>query len=108
MSRRKQFVPANGSHGDWFIGKFCENCKHDINENCSILAKSYRVWPKGVKEWIYDKDDQPMCTEYVNRKEPHDEHCPCRDCVTVREKLKSWNKMFTPQPTTRADAQRDE
>mgnify|MGYP001571152655 FL=1 len=72
--RKKKYCPSNGSEGEWFINKWCCNCKRDqkflagkSEKGCQILSDtfSYNVGDPGYpNQWIYDKDGQPCCTAF--------------------------------------------
>ena len=69
----KKYQPSNGSEGDWFCHKFCFNCIHcdpdpEGEKQCDILYRSlcYSVdEPEYPKEWCYDEDGKPHCTDWV-------------------------------------------
>ncbi len=74
MSR--PFRPSSGSMGEWFESKFCAICERDIEvrknadyeKGCQIYANvlfleiDHAEYPK---EWIYDDDDEPVCTAFI-------------------------------------------
>jgi len=63
----KNWFPSNGGEGEWFRGKYCENCIHDNMEkgkDCEMLFRSF-VEDGGIDEWQYGKDGKPICTEFV-------------------------------------------
>ena len=72
---KKLYRPSNGSEGDWFINKYCNNCIHgkyehtgDIQDKpCDILSSSFCYGiedEKYPKEWQYDENNKPCCTNY--------------------------------------------
>lgn len=71
MSRKYQ--PSNGTEGEWFIDKHCMQCIHcdpdpDGEKQCEILCATfvYNVSePEYPKEWTYDENENPTCTEWV-------------------------------------------
>lgn len=72
-SRNKKFKPSNGTEGDMFISMWCDECVHDANDTlatCDILLLSM-VWgtedPEYPKEWTFDDDGQPICTNFNER-----------------------------------------
>lgn len=71
----KPYRPSNGSEGECFIGKFCENCIHEKfihtqnmdDKKCNILTHSMCFGTDDAeypKEWMYDENDRPTCTNY--------------------------------------------
>jgi hypothetical protein len=65
-----QFYPSNGTEGEIFISKWCENCKRDpasrnseAKTQCAILTNS--LIGKQPKQWIY-QDEKPVCTSFVD------------------------------------------
>lgn len=72
MSSRK-YRPSNGTEGMWFEDKFCMNCINcDPNpegkKQCKIMMRAFMYdinEDKYPKEWIYDENDKPTCTEWV-------------------------------------------
>lgn len=75
MSEPRPFRPSNGSHGEWFITKFCVNCDregylrtgNDRGLKCEILTASmiHKIDDPGYpKEWIEDGGG-PRCTAFV-------------------------------------------
>lgn len=72
--RIEPYRPSNGTEGEGFIGKWCENCTRDIqaqrHENyekgCPILAASFRfhIGEEGYpKEWQWI-ENSPVCTAF--------------------------------------------
>lgn len=72
----KLYRPSNGTEGECFICRFCENCIHgkyehthkDEDNPCDILSASLAFDtsdPNYPKQWIYDDDNKPICTEWV-------------------------------------------
>lgn len=74
----ERYQPCNGSEGEFFIGMWCEDCARDKVMNgeatqeqadadpslyCQILNDSFVG--DGVAQWVYGKDGQPCCTEFV-------------------------------------------
>lgn len=65
--------PSNGTEGMCFTESFCERCIHEKfmhthNENdrkCPIFTESILKWPEGPKEWQYDENDHPTCTNHT-------------------------------------------
>jgi len=72
----KPYRPSNGTEGALFMGRFCDQCTednlNDIGEGgCKIilLSMSFDVDESGYpKEWVYDKDGQPICTAWKQRE----------------------------------------
>jgi len=68
--KERKYRPSNGTEGRIFMGQFCENCIHDKNQDCKILAYSmaFDVDEKEYpKEWIYDKKGNSICTSYEEK-----------------------------------------
>lgn len=74
------FSPANGAEGECFARQFCERCERDQafwedpcpENSCSIAAVGTAFFPgdpEYPKEWIYDKDEIPICTAFRPAKE---------------------------------------
>jgi hypothetical protein len=68
------YRPANGSEGDWFMGKFCEKCSHFSSEGfCQIIDASmaFEIEDEDYpKEWIQDDDyKNPRCTKFSKKGE---------------------------------------
>src|SRR5688572_20466673 len=71
----EKYRPSNGSEGCWFMGKFCENCKHekfshtqkDGDKQCDILNRTMMHDvddPEYPSEWTYTEVDTPTCTAF--------------------------------------------
>jgi len=68
------FRPSNGTEGDIFEAAFCSKCAHDWKGRqsqtggCQILGRALifdvqdEEYP--TKEWVFDKDGWPICTEF--------------------------------------------
>lgn len=54
------YLPTNGTEGLGFIECWCSRCARDENEDCEILAASFRG---PVKQWVCDQDG-PLCTAF--------------------------------------------
>ncbi|WP_109438388.1 hypothetical protein [Aquimarina sp. AU119] len=89
MKPVKKYQPSNGTEGMYFTDKFCMNCLHcDPNpegkKQCQILcnAMAYHFTDSGYpKEWIYDENDNPICTswqkwDWDNNGDPDDPDNP--------------------------------
>lgn len=67
------YQPSNGTEGDWFMARFCEQCVKDKPQGkCGILfrAMTLDVDEKGYpKQWCYDANGKPTCTAF--RSEPY-------------------------------------
>lgn len=62
----EKYRPCNGSEGEWFRRKFCEQCQHDIQMNCQILVRTLmndKDDPDYPTEWIKDENG-PRCTAF--------------------------------------------
>ncbi len=70
----KPYRPSNGSEGEWFMGRYCENCHFDQKyqrtqdgkHGCKIIVYSFAYdigHPKYPKEWVEDENG-PRCTKY--------------------------------------------
>ena len=72
------YRPSNGTEGLVFQDHFCVRCIYDGDEGrvakyCDILSRTmiYEIEdPEYPREWIYDKDGQPICTAF--EESPHD------------------------------------
>lgn len=79
----KKYRPSNGNEGCWFDDKFCENCKHDaayrraieknlsFKEGCKTLMYAFCLdidHKKYPKQWIHDKEDNPTCTRFKDKR----------------------------------------
>lgn len=69
----KKYRPSNGTEGDYFMSKFCYQCIHDNPDynakspRCEImtLTMCLSVDDKDYpKEWTYDENGKPICTEW--------------------------------------------
>ena len=71
----KPYRPSNGSEGEMFSDRYCDDCKRDAGFQetqdealgCPIIAASmaFDVGDEGYpKEWIYGDDGQPTCTVF--------------------------------------------
>jgi hypothetical protein len=79
----KKYRPSNSDEGMWFESKFCQRCIHEKylhtqqkgDAQCEIFNKAF--WEGYVDEWIYDENDNPICTAWVTwdwRKDDDDEN----------------------------------
>lgn len=68
----KPYRPSNGTEGDSFMARFCENCdRFDNDEPCMILGATmaYHIDdPEYPKEWIEDEYGV-RCTAYIDNGE---------------------------------------
>lgn len=76
----EKYRPSNGTEGAAFISAWCCDCERDKNEDCQILAATFRydvTDPDYPKEWQCGKDG-PCCTAWHPLGEPlplpRDEH----------------------------------
>lgn len=68
----KPYRPSNVTEGMYFIEEYCMNCLHcgpDPNgkKQCDILCASmcFNINEPGYpKEWVYDENDNPCCTNW--------------------------------------------
>jgi hypothetical protein len=65
-----QYYPSNGTEGEGFISKWCENCKRDpasrnveAKTMCRIFNNS--LLGKQPKQWIY-QNGIPTCTSFLD------------------------------------------
>lgn len=76
----KPYRPSNGTEGDMFTSKWCEQCsKHDFDNDdgpvCGILfgmLNNYHDDPAYPKQICLDENGTPQCTEFeaqVEQKE---------------------------------------
>jgi hypothetical protein len=69
----KKYRPSNGTEGMAFCEHFCERCIHEnpsqeSKRKCDILTATmlYDVnEEKYPKEWTYDENGSPTCTNWV-------------------------------------------
>lgn len=61
------YMPSNGSEGDAFMARWCENCANDKDDTCDILTLA--MCESTVEQWIY-KDGKPCCTAYRSEEKP--------------------------------------
>lgn len=60
------YRPSNGTEGECFMGKFCERCRRDINQDCPIIAATMAFDisdPEYPGEWVEDESG-PRCTAF--------------------------------------------
>lgn len=65
----ERYRPSNGSEGDWFMGKFCERCTRDADEDkpCMIQGNALAFGiddPDYPKEWVIGPQG-PTCTAFT-------------------------------------------
>jgi hypothetical protein len=68
------YRPSNGSEGDYFQAKWCDDCQHcgDVGlgawgckKEIDLMSMAYEIGEPGYPpEWIYGPDGQPMCTAH--------------------------------------------
>lgn len=71
MSEKRKYRPANGTEGMIFMENWCDWCKHNENEDCEILGKTFMYYeddPDYPMQWIYDENDNPICTKFLRRE----------------------------------------
>lgn len=62
----KPYRPANGTEGDIFMSRWCDQCQFETDEtDCNILTLTYCT--DSVPEWIY-QDNKPLCTAFMRRE----------------------------------------
>jgi hypothetical protein len=69
----EQWEPSNGTEGEIFIGGNCAECERDREEDCEVLAASFRG---EAIEWREFPDGQVKCVLFVDRGERIPERCP--------------------------------
>ena len=80
-SMAEKYRPSNGTEGECFQSKWCNNCIHDdfkAEKFCSILGDTlaYDIDdPKYPKEWISDEKG-PRCTNFAETLDAEKYHCP--------------------------------
>ncbi len=72
--RSEPYRPCNGDEGEWFMGKWCDNCHHDAafqgddsKPGCEIILgvmTNSPTDPNYPTEWVYDPNGHPICTKY--------------------------------------------
>lgn len=63
------YRPPNGTEGMMFTGRWCDNCRRDINMNCPIVADTMVFDiddPEYPTEWRYCLD-VPVCIKFIDR-----------------------------------------
>ncbi|WP_426789179.1 hypothetical protein [Achromobacter xylosoxidans] len=58
----EQWTPSNGTVGHSFIAEVCDVCERDQDEDCDILARSFRG---EAVEWRRTKEEGCFCMAYV-------------------------------------------
>jgi len=90
MSTEK-YQPSNGTDGDIFRARFCDQCAHenlgdDADEDpCEILGRTfaYSIDHKNYpSEWTYDENGEPTCTRFL-----HDSETPNHRCTKTKDFL---------------------
>lgn len=69
----EQWKPSNGTVGYSFVAGVCGSCERDRDEDCAILARSFRG---EAVEWRRTDEDGCFCMAYVPRGEAAPE-LPC-------------------------------
>lgn len=67
-SAGESYRPSNGTEGHYFREWYCDRCKHDVNSDCLIYARSLAYSEKDAeypKEWVINADGQPTCTAFA-------------------------------------------
>lgn len=62
----EQWKPSNGTVGYSFVADVCGNCERDRDEDCDILARSFRG---EAIEWRRTEERGCFCLAYVPRGE---------------------------------------
>ena len=65
----KKYRPSSGTEGMHFTDKFCEQCKNadDDFAGCQISDRTmfFNIDDERYpKEWTYNSDGEPTCTEF--------------------------------------------
>lgn len=68
----EKYRPSNGTEGEAFTSTYCMNCFHcDPNpegeKQCEIMMRTFLYYtndPEYPKEWIYDENNNPICTAW--------------------------------------------
>ncbi|WP_241120642.1 hypothetical protein [Achromobacter xylosoxidans] len=58
----EQWKPSNGTVGYSFVSDACGTCERDHDEDCDILARSFRG---DAVEWRRTEEDGCFCMAYV-------------------------------------------
>lgn len=58
----EQWKPSNGTVGHSFVSNVCGTCERDHDEDCDILARSFRG---EAVEWRRTKENGCFCMAYV-------------------------------------------
>ena len=75
VAKTEKYRPSNGTEGEWFQAKFCENCTKDSEARpCRILGYTmiFDVDDKDYpKQWVKDVGAEwpgnPRCTAFSDR-----------------------------------------
>lgn len=77
----EKYRPSNGSEGEMFAARWCEQCEADrayrdgTGESCEIIARTMVFDTDEAdypREWQYDATGQPCCTAFVAAVERSD------------------------------------
>lgn len=74
MSDNKKYRPSSGGEGDWFMRKFCYQCRNferRVDQYCKIIPATMFVEiddPNYPPEWIYDNNRSPVCTKFSDKR----------------------------------------
>lgn len=90
----KSYCPSNGSEGIAFEDGFCNRCRSEASfrktqhgGGCKIhlMALAFGTGdPQYPAEWIYDDNDNPTCTAFVDEK-----YIPAANDIARRERLET-------------------
>ena len=100
MKEPRKYQPSNGCEGMWFTETYCMNCLHCDpdprgEKQCDILCASMAFQtkdPEYPKEWIYNEQDEPVCTKWQkwdwgNDGDPDDDNNPKKPPVFDPDQL---------------------
>ncbi len=66
----RKYRPANGSEGDYFMERFCNQCVHENQEEdkCCHILTATEIFGEDDKyypeQWQYGADGKPLCTKF--------------------------------------------
>lgn len=68
-----KYRPSTGTEGFAFLCEWCARCERDRDEDCPIVAATFRLdvhEPGYPAEWCIDAAGRPQCTAFVPEGEP--------------------------------------
>jgi hypothetical protein len=65
------YRPSNGTEAEYFMEKFCYQCKHNVNDDCETLTFAFvydKKDPEYPTEWHYNTQDKAICSKFLQGK----------------------------------------